>query len=230
MKIVFTPDWFLGTDVLIEVASFLVLALFFWLSYRNYKLSKNKHTLHLGFGFLLIAVAEIATILTKLVLYYDTSFTQQIGHMVVTYHVVKSVDIFYYVGFFFYKLLTLLGLYVIYRIPQKKQIGRDVVLSICFILIAALFDLEIQFIFNLAVLVLLAIIISTYAEIYKKNKNGNTKILIWAFSILALSHILLIFSRTAALYVIGQTVQLVSYIILLVLIILILNYGRKKKK
>ncbi len=125
MKIVFTPDWFLGTDVLIEIFSFIILFVFFYLSVKAYKLSRNKNSLYLGVGFLLIALAELATIFTKVVLYYDTTFTQHIGQVIVTYNVVKSVDIFYYIGFFFHKLLTLLGFYVIYRLPLKKKFSGD---------------------------------------------------------------------------------------------------------
>ena len=138
MKILFTPDWFLGSDVIIDGFSFLVLLAFFILSYKSYKTSKNKNSLYLGLGFLLIALAEFAMILTKFVLYYDTSFTQSIGQMVVTYHVVNSVDVFYYIGFFFNKFLTLWGLYIIYRIPLKKNIGSDAVLAVYFILISSI--------------------------------------------------------------------------------------------
>ena len=128
MKIVFTPDWFLGSDVLIEIFSFIILSLFFYLSVRNYRLSKNKNSLYLGIGFLLISLAELARIFTKLVLYYDTTFIQTIGQLVITYQVVKSVDIFYYLGFFFHKFLTLMGLYVLYRLPLKKKSLSDVFL------------------------------------------------------------------------------------------------------
>jgi hypothetical protein len=64
MKIVFTPDWFLQGDVLVEFFSFIILCLFFYFSIRNYKLCGRKGFLHLGVGFLLIALAEISTILT----------------------------------------------------------------------------------------------------------------------------------------------------------------------
>ena len=233
MKIVFTPDWFLGSDVLIEVFSFLILALFFALAYRNYKLSKNKNSLYLGIGFLIIAIAELSTVLTKLVLYYNTSFTSQIGQMIITYHVIKSVDIFYYIGFFFHKLLTLLGFYIIYRIPLKRKMERDSILAICFIIISALFSSAFSYLFHLAALVLLLLIINNYYQIYKKNKSENTLILIMAFSMLALSQLIFVLSDLNICYVIGQVIQLVSYLILLFLIIRItrhLEYGRKKER
>lgn len=228
MKIVLTPDWFLGSDVLIEFFSFAVLLSFFILSYRNYKLSKNKNTLYLGIGFLLIALAELATILTKVILFYDTSFTQNIGLMAVTYHVVKSVDIFYYTGFFFHKLLTLVGFYVIYRIPLKTKLSGDVLLSVCFILIAALFSTAFYYIFHITAFLLLLLIISSYNRIYKKNKSNNTELLIIAFGLLAFSQFIFILSSVGVLYVAGQIIQLISYIILLFLIIRIIKSKKIK--
>jgi len=226
MKILFTPDWFLESDVIIDGFSFLVLLAFFILSYKNYKTSKNKNSLYLGLGFLLIAVAEFAMIITKMVLYYDTSFTQSIGKMVVTYHVVSSVDIFYYIGFFFHKFLTLWGLYVIYRIPQKKNIGSDAILAVYFILISAFFGNTFYYIFHLTALVFLVMIISSYLEVYRKNKSENTRVLLAAFSLLAFSQIIFVLSNLTICYAIAQILQLVSYIILLFLIIRILKPKR----
>jgi len=230
MKIVFTPDWFLGGDVLIEIIGFIILSIFFYLCVKSYRLTKNKSSLILGLGFFLIALAELATIFTKVVLYYDSTFTQQVGRMVVTYQVVSSVDIFYYIGFFFHKLLTLLGFYVIYRLPRKEKSFGDVLIGICFIIIAALFSQTFYYLFHLTALILLILITNNYCEIYNKNKAKNTKILIIAFSMLALSQVIFILSKLGVLYVIAQVLQLVSYLILLILIIKIIKYGKKKKQ
>ena len=230
MKIVFTPDWFLGSDVLIEIFSFIILFAFFYLSVKNYKLSKNKNSLYLGIGFLLIALAEIATILTKFVLYFDTSFTQEIGRAIITYQVVNSIDIFYYIGFFFHKLLTLLGFYVIYRLPLKRKSSGDVLIGLTFIIIAALFSQGIYYLFHLAAVVLLILITRNYYEIYKKNKSGNTIMLIIAFSILAFSQAIFLLSTLKVLYALAQSIQVVSYLILLILIIRIIRVSKEGLK
>ncbi|VVB79566.1 Membrane-associated sensor domain protein [uncultured archaeon] len=230
MKIAFTPDWFLGTDVLIEIFSFAVLLIFFILCVRSYKLTKNKSTVYLGAGFLAIALAEIFTILTKLILFYDTTFTQEIGHMIITYHVVKSVDIFYYLGFFLHKIFTLLGFYIIYKIPSKKGTTEDYIIGACFIIIAAAFSQVFYYVFHITILVLLGLIIYNYSKIYKKNKLETTKILLVAFWILAVSHLLLCLSTLQIVYVFGQVLQLVSYLTLLILIIGIRKYGKEKSK
>lgn len=230
MKIVFTPNWFTGSDIAIDFVSFLVLAAFFIFSYRSYKLSKNKNSLHLGYGFLLIAFAELSNIFTKLVLFYDTSFTRQIGQMIITYHVVHSVDIFYDLGFFCYKLLTLLGLYVIFRILDKRKTTNvDNFLMVYFIVVISILGSIFNYVFNLTALAFLVVITLDYIGVYKKNKSENTKMLIAAFGLLGLSQLIFLLSSMPSFYVLGQILQLVSYLILLFLIIRIVYYGKKKK-
>lgn len=234
-----TPDWFLGKDVMIEGFSFIVLLAFFFLCWRYYNLSKKKNFLYLGIGFLLIAIAQMATIITKLVLYYDTSFTQQIGQMIVTYHVFKTIDIMYYVGFFFHKLLTLAGLYIIYRLPLKKSPG-DILLAVYFIFLSALFGTNINFIFHITVLIFLVMIIRNYCIVYRENKSSNTKVLIVVFSILALGHLLYVIPElcegvcsimaVGGMAVTANLLELISFLLLLFLIIkLFFNNGKKKK-
>lgn len=229
VKIVFTPDWFLGKDVLIEGFSFIVLLIFSFLSIKNYKLNKKRKFLYLGVGFGLIALAQLAAVITKLVLYYDIGPSQEIGQAIITSQILKSVDIFYYAGFFFHRLLTLLGLYVIYRLPRKKKSSRDFAIGIYFIIISALLGGGIYYLFHLTALILLILIINNYYQVYKKNKFVNTKILILAFGILALSQLIFIISRLELAFVMANIVELISYTILLILIIRILQYGKKKK-
>ena len=118
---VFIPHWFTRFDIMIELFSFLVLLTFFIMSIRNYKLTENKKLFYLGLGFLFIALAEIATILTKFVIYYKTTLFQVVGGVVLKYDILKASDISYDLGFFLYKFLTLAGLYVIYRLPLNDS-------------------------------------------------------------------------------------------------------------
>ncbi len=230
MKIVLTPDWFLGNDVLVEAFSFIVLFIFSFLCYKNYKLNKSKKFLYLGMGFSLIAIAQLATIMTKLVLYYDTSFTQTVGQFVVTYNILKSVDIFYYAGFFFHRLFTLLGFYIIYKLPIERKNFKDFLLVLFFIGVISLLSKDVFYLFHLTSLVLLMLITRNYYQVYKKNKSSNTLILLSAFTLLSLSRIIFIASKLDSMYVIANVIELVSYITLLILIIRILKHGTKKKQ
>jgi hypothetical protein len=229
MKIVFTPDWFLNENVLINFFSFVVLSFFTILSYKSYKLDKNKKILYLSAGFALIALAQFAGILTKLVLYYDVSFTQSLGQMMITYQVIKSVDIFYQLGFFFFRLLSLMGLYIIYKLPIKKEYTEDFFLALFFITIISLLSKDMIYLFYLTSLLLLGLITKNYYHIYSRNKSKNTLMLFSAFAVLALSNVILVFFCSHEIpNVIANIIELVSYITLLFLIIRI-QHGAKKK-
>lgn len=230
MKIVFTPDWFLNNDVLIGVVSFMVLFLFFLFATKSYMINKKKTILYLGFGFLLIALGELSTILTKLVLYYEVGIVQEIGRTVITSQIVNTVDIFYYVGFFFNRFLTLLGLYLIYMIPSNRKLSIDFFFKIYLIFIVALLSHSLYYFYYLTALILLVLIINNYYKVYKKEKIINTKILIVAFSLLAISQAIFLFSKLNYLYVTAQSIQLASYIILFILIVKILKNGKKTKQ
>jgi len=232
MKIVLTPDWFLGKDILIDSFSFIVLIIFSVLAIRSYKLNKkNRNLLYLGTGFGLIALAQIACIFTKLILYYDIGPAQAIGQAIITGQFLSSVDIFYYIGFFFHKFLILIGLYIIYRLPQKKIYIGDYVLVLYFILLSAVLS-EYEgffYFFHLTAFVLLILIVNNYYKIYKENRFTNTKILITAFSILTLAHLIYLFSKVEILFAVANIIELISYVVLLFLIVRILKYGEKKK-
>jgi hypothetical protein len=229
VKIVLTPDWFVGKDLIIEIFSLLVLITFAVLAYKYYRLSKNRRVLYLGSGFGLIALAQAATILTKLVLYYDLGPTQQIAEAIITSQLVSSVDIFYYAGFFFYHFFTLLGLYIIYRLPREKKSIADYAVVLYFIFISIFSGDEFFYFYHLTALFLLILIVENYVRIYKENKFFNTSILISAFSILAFSQLIFILSTIDMLFVLGNIIELISYTILLALIIRIWKYGKEKK-
>jgi hypothetical protein len=231
MKIVLTPDWFLGKDVIIDIFSFMVLLLFFVLSFKNYKLDKNKKLLFLGIGFVMISLAQLATIMTKLVLYYDTTITSQIGQAIITYSAIHSIDIFYYLGFFFYRLLTLTGLYVIYKLPLEREHKKDFILSLFFIVVVSFFSKNLDYLFRLTALILLIFITRNYYVVYTINKSKKTMLLVLAFGILACSQIMFVLANPGSFVaVVANIWELISYIILLTLIIRIIHHHGTKKK
>tara|TARA_Y100000310_G_C20595332_1_gene770213 strand:+ start:211 stop:915 length:705 start_codon:yes stop_codon:yes gene_type:complete len=227
---VFTPDWFLNNDVLIGIVSFMVLFLLFLFAVKSYALNKKKSILYLGVGFFLIALGELSTILTKFVLYYDTNVTQQIGKVVMTTQLINTVDIFYSIGFFFQKFLTLSGLYLIYKIPSEKKLTGESLLILYLLLIIALFSTSMFYVYHLTALAILVLIVRYYYKNYKEKKLVNTKILLIAFLLLALSQAIFLLSAMNNFYVTAQGIQLVSYITLFVLITKILLKNGKKKK
>ncbi|HOW37146.1 MAG TPA: hypothetical protein PLK34_02770 [Candidatus Pacearchaeota archaeon] len=229
MNLLFTPDWFLGRDILIEIFSFVVLSVFFILCLRNYKLNRNKKTLYLGVGLLFIALAQAAMAATKFAIFYNTSVTSSIGDFIIQTKVVSSVQIIYGISFFLFRMFTLLGLYILYRLPTKKNLVGDFLLAFYFIIISAVLGREFYYLFHATALVLLGLITYNYYLLYKQNRFVNTKILTFAFGLLALSQFLFMLSQLEVVYVIGNLIELVSYLIVLFLIFKILKHGQKTK-
>ena len=227
MKILFTPEWFAGNDVFIDFFSFIVLVSFLVLCVKCYRLSRKKGLLHLGSGFFLIALAQLALILTKLVLYYDTGFTHSVGQAVIASNVVSSVDIFYYLGLFFHKLFTMLGLFVIYKIPVKRFMKSDIIIVAYFILASSLLSVSFYYVFYLTVLMLSVMIISNYTEVYGKNRNPNTRLLIVGFLIFALSQLVFTFSRIGAVYVAASVIELIGFLVFFAVIVRISKAAKK---
>ena len=232
VKIVFTPDWFLNFDILIESFGFIILCLFFLFAVKSYRLSGKKSVLYLGLGFLSIALAELSTVFTKLILYYDSTVTSEIGQAIVTQGIISSVDIFYYTGFFFHRFFTLFGLYIIYKLPtgRKKSDPADFALTIYLILMTAILSHSLFYLYHLTAFIILGGSIRDGVRIYRGGKSKNTLILITAFSLLAISQAIFIFSLVGTMYVVAQTLQIVSYVILLALIIRITQNGKKEKQ
>ena len=52
---------------------------------------------------------------------YDTILTTYIGNSIVNYNIINPTNLLYSIGIFLYKSLTLIGLYIIYRLPEKKK-------------------------------------------------------------------------------------------------------------
>ena len=230
VKIVLTPDWFIGNDVLIEAFSLIVLALIAIIAIKNYKKNQsNRNLLYLSLGFTLLAIAQLASVLTKIVLYYDFGPSQAIGYAIVTSNLLSSVDIFYHTGFSLFKFLTLLGFYIIYRLPRDKKSVMDYVILFYFIMLSVIIEENFYFIFHITALMILIAIVEKYYLVYKKNGFINTKILIIAFSILAFSQLIFILSSLDVFFAAANIAELISYSILLGLGIRLMKNGEKKK-
>lgn len=229
LKLVLFPKWFLTPDTLIDFFSFIVLFLFAVISLRYYKLIKNKRFLHLGLAFLLLGLGELVRIIMNLGLYYNLSTTYEIGRIIITTNIIESVDVIYYTGFFLHRFLVMLGFYFIYYITKKHKSELEHLLIIYFIVVIAILAGNINYVFNITITVLIALIFVNYNSLYKRTKSRNTKILAYGFFILLISYLITTLSKISShIYVFANLLQLFSYTIFLYIIIRIYKHGEKK--
>ncbi|MBD3164556.1 hypothetical protein GF323_05100 [Candidatus Woesearchaeota archaeon] len=230
IELVYSPKWFYGKDIIIDIVSIFVLSLIAFFSLKYYSLYRKKRNyLTLGISFIIIAASFLFKILTNFTLYFKVFETRQLGFVTLTYQTLRSTNTLFFIGFLLYRILTLLGLYLLYNIYQKDS-RSTIFLVIYLLLISSYFSQSEYFIFHLTALILLILITLYYIRNYRKNKNKTSRLLMSSFAIIAASQIFFIFVRAnLILYVVAEIIQLIGYVALLITFIMVLKHAKKKK-
>ena len=231
VSLIYNPQWFYGKDILIDAVSIIVLGLIASFSVRYYKLErKNKNYLYLSVSFLLIAFSFIFKIIANFTIYYHVFETKTIGLYTITYQTVTASGILFFAGYLIYRLLSVLGLYLLYSIYQKNQPKSNIFLIVFFILISTYSSQSAYYIFHLTSFVFLSLLTIQYYSNYKKNKQLTSKLLANSFAVIAASQIFFMFAGfNTNLYVVAEIIQLVGYLILLETFIKVQRNAKKKR-
>lgn len=230
VQVVFSPKWFWGKDILIDSIALLVLLLIAVFAAKYYRIKKSKKHLYLALSFCLIALSFFSKILINFTIYYQVLHTQVIGSIKYTQVVLKSSEVLAVSGLFFYRLFTLLGLFLLYSI-YEKQSKANIALMIYFIVISVFFSKEEYYIFYLTAFIILGVISNRFYQNYRKNKEKSSGMLAASFSVITLSQIFFMFvDFTKHFYVAGEAMQLIGYTLLLAAFITVLKHGREKNK
>ena len=230
VQVVFSPKWFWGKDILIDSIALAVLLLIAIFATKYYRIKKSKNYLYLALSFYLIALSFFSKILINFTIYYQVLHTQIIGSIEYTQVILKSSEILSISGLFFYRLFMLLGLFTLYSI-YEKQFKANIILMVYFIIISISFSKEEYYIFYLTSLILLGIISNRYYQNYRNNKEKTSGMLAASFSVITLSQIFfMLVNFTKHFYVVGEVIQLIGYIALLITFITVLKHGREKNK
>ena len=230
VQVVFSPKWFWGKDIFIDSISALVLILIAVFVTRYYRINRSRNYLYFAVSFYLIALSFLSKILINFTVYYQVLHTQIVGSIQYTQIILKSSEILSISGLFFYRLLTLIGLFTLYSI-YEKQSKANILLMAYFIVMSVFFSKEEYYLFYILSFIFLGIISNRYYQNYRNNKKKETGMLAASFAIIALSQVLFVFINfTTHLYVAGEAMQLVGYIILFVTFVSVLKHGREKDK
>ena len=231
IPIKFGPEWFYLPSIIIDFIAFIVLLAISYFSYKYYKLNRsNKTYLYLAGSFLLICLSFFFKLLTNLTVYYNVSKDVQHGVIVATLEAVRSFNILSVLTYSGYVLLHLLGLYFLYSLYQKENSKANIFLISYLILLSTyLSNLNYQ-IFHLTALFLTGFMALIYLKKYFETNNKNTKMLHYAFTTIAISHIFFMFIPIfRSFFIVGEIIQLVGYFILLLTLMAVVNNGKKKK-
>jgi len=229
-QVIYSPNWFYGKDIIIDFVAVIALALISYFSMRYYRIDKkNKNFVFLSVSFMLLSAAFLSKILTNFTIYYPVIFTKQIGLVTLTYHVFHETNTLFIVGFLLYRLLYLLGLYILYTLYQEEKKMGESLLIIYLIAVSTYFSREAYFIFHITSLILLALICYRYSYHYKNRPTAFGRSLLSAFIVITISHLLSVFiGIDLFFYAIAEIVQLVGYGLLIWTFIKVLMHGKTK--
>ena len=230
IEVVYSPQWFYGKDILIDIVAVLVLFFIGLFSLRYYTINKkNKNYLHFAVSFFIMSLAFLSKILTYFTIYTHSVQTRTVGSVTLTLQTITSYDTLFFVGLLLYRLLTLVGLYLLYAIYQKHS-KSTIFLSIALLALLTYFSQSAYYVFHVTSLILLLLITIQYAKNYKKSKLITAGLIVVSFGIITASHCIAAFIRlTKIFYVAAEFVQLLGFLILLIAFILVLKHGKKKK-
>jgi len=231
LDFVYSPPWFYGKDIAIDILSAVVVLLIGLFSFRNFSLErKNKRHFFLGAAFVMLGLSFIVKILTN-ILTRDTSWLgRQFWMSIFGREIVRSYTLIPAIGFFLFALLTLFGFYLIYALSSKDELSMNYVIIAYFILVSTYFTRFTYFVVYLTAFIFLLAISRRYFLQYKKNNYKNTLFLCISFGIITISQFVFIFtSSNPALYVLAELMQFIGYLFLLYTFVMVLRNAKKTK-
>ncbi len=231
LDFVYSPPWFYGKDIAIDILSAIVVLLIGFFSFNNFRLDKkNKKHLLLGGAFILLGLSFIIKILTNVLSHNDGWLAKSFWLSILGKEIITSYTLLSALGFLLYSLLTLFGFYVLYALSSKDKLSMNYVIIAYFILISTYFTRFTYFIIFVTAFIFLLALSRRYYLSYKKNKYKNTLMLCISFSIITLSQFVFIFTNSNhALYVVAELIQLIGYLFLLYTFMMVLSNAKKKK-
>lgn len=229
LSLEFVPRWFNGYSfVVFELISAIILFTISAYSYKCYRFNKNVKNKYLAISFLLMAVAFLAKISTNIVVHYNIVESVKVGLFLFSFESVKSTPLPFIIGYFFFRLLTLLGLYILYLTLSDSK--ENPFLAIYFIIVTTVFSSLSQHVFYMTSLVLSGLIAKYYYSKYKIKKKKATLSLFGVFLLLSIAQALFIFSvGKHNIYVLSEILQLTGFITLLYVFVRTIKKNAKKK-
>ncbi len=218
VTLVYSPLWFHGIDIVLEVFSILAAILITIVGYRAYKLTKEKRFFYFAMAFGFITLSFLARAITAITVISQINVATSVVAPTLSYNFIEQVFDF---GRFVYFLLVL-GAYLILfalsmRIYDKKLLTLLGVFMVLFAVSA--FD-AMPIIFYLVSFLLLVFIAWNYRENYLEKKSKAKLLTSLAFGIMVFEPLFFMAGFYNQPMVVGAyAVRLIAYLTLLVMLI-----------
>ncbi|HHE36333.1 MAG TPA: hypothetical protein ENL16_00785 [Candidatus Woesearchaeota archaeon] len=231
LDFVYSPPWFYGKDIAIDILSAIVVLLIGVFSFKNFLLDKkNKRHFFLSCAFILLGLSFITKIVVNILTHTQGWLSKQFWLSILGTEIIKPYGFLSAIGFLLYALLTLFGFYILYVLSSKDELSMNYVIIAYFILVSTYFTRFTYFIIYITAFIFLFAITRRYFLCYNETKYKNTLCLGISFGVITLSQFVFIFtSSNHAIYVLAELIQLVGYLFLLYTFVMVLRNAKKKK-
>ncbi len=230
IELIYSPRWFFGKDILIDVISIIVLSLISWSAVRFYRINRKKNYMWFSMSFLMLALAFVFKIISNFTLHYTKEIARNLGFVVIVYKTFHYSFLPYYAGYLLYRLFMLFGLYMLYSIYSKQR-KEEIFLISYFLIISTYFGISAYYLFHVTALILLSLITYAYFTNYMKSGKITNRLLYYSFLIITLSQVVFAFiALNNVIYAVAEVLQLLGYGLLLITFIMVLKHGKKKRQ
>jgi len=212
-------DRLLDFDLWVEGFSLIITFLIAAFSMRAYFLTKQKKQLWFSAGFFSITIGLLLMFVFNTLVDIEDITVAVRGYLPITYWLGITLMA---------SMLALLAGYMTIFVVNEKFVSRKTLfLLYAFIIMAVLVAHDFYFMYHLTAFLILAMVFNHYYWNNRKYRTPGTLMSMLAFTGLLLSHGVTMFTPySAAFYVLGHAVQLISYALLLAVVLLALRGKR----
>ncbi len=216
MAYVVGPSWFYGIDYVFDLVSVIVGLLISFFAYRTYRYTSQKKYFYFAGSLFLVALAFIAKILATIPIYSKELKVETVGLVTVTSQVITKVAWINQFGISIARLVMLFAFLILLLVSLKIKDKKVIALLVYFLIISTTLVSSSYIIFHTTLLLMLGILFLNYRRNYLKVKSANAGMVMYSFLLIVVSQVFFIFEwGVKYFYVIGESIQLIGYLILL---------------
>lgn len=224
-RLFFTPEWFNGLDIVFDIIGLAVAILIAAYSWRLYRLHKGNQFAYFSLAFILVALGLVAKSFTSSVLYFFPVRETVAQILKPTVGTGYTYSFLYYRAAFFLQMLFMLGAWLLIFLVSQKARDRlrkyyelsQIALFIYLIFLISVVSNFEYFVFYLTSSVFLGLIVLNYYKNYlNTDRNHNAFLVLLSFLFILIGNLILVFVFLfPEIYVLGELVMLVGFLMLL---------------
>ena len=217
------PQWFYSVIALIEILGIMTAFSISYLGYKAYKLMKDKRMLFFTLGFLFIGLNSAAHAALNLILNFNFANVLLANRN----HYLLLGGLF---GIYYFFIVAVMLAYTSFIIMYSKLEKKDIIFFLfllTFLIGTFLFRSYYQF--NLMSAVLLGFVVFYTGKNYFKKKSTNAFLVFASFTLMTLSHILVLAENLwSFVYLLRYLFLLIGFILLLSMMLRVYLAAKKR--